>query len=109
MDDALPVNSVHRLSHRFCHRDVQHGEILKDSRQEAVVFLPVPLANVCTVEEHPPLVRVVEAAQEFHHRGFARAVEAHNGQLFSGMNGQVEIVQGVLRSAGIAEGYVLHP
>ena len=88
---------------------IENGELLEYGGKEAVVFLPVELPHIDAVEQNPALGGVQQAAQQLDQGGLARAVEAHNGQLFPGADGQIQMAEGVGLRAVVAEGDVLQP
>ena len=105
--DPAGVNALHPLGHVFRHAGLQHGEVLKHGGEQLIIGTAVIAADVLPVEEHPALGGVQKAADQPHQGGLAGTVEAHNGQLFSGMNGQIDVVKGVLLRLGVAEGHIL--
>lgn len=96
------IDALHPLGHVFRHAGFQQGKILEHRREKGIVIPPVEVPDVLAVEEHPPLGRVQEAAGQPHQGGFARAVEPHDGQFFPGVDGQVDIVEGIFIRFGVA-------
>ena len=74
---------------------------------EVLVVIPaVKLPDVLPVQEHLPLCRVVKAAQQLDEGGFSRAVASHNGQLFPGTDGEINMGEGIVVRAGVPEAYI---
>ncbi len=66
------------------------------------------LADVLPVDENAPLLHVVEARQDIHQRGFARAALPHQHHAPAGLHFQVDVAEGDHRVvAGIGEGDML--
>ena len=109
--DAVPelfrVDILSGLGDIFRHGHVQNGELLKYGAEQPVVFPAVKVPYVHAVQQHPPLGGIEQAAQKLYKGGLARAIQSHDGQLFSGANRQVKIVDGILLGAGVAEGHML--
>src|SRR5699024_2745885 len=89
--------------------DVQLGTLLKDGGEQLVISPAVELPDVLPIQKNPALVGVVEAAQQLDQSGLARAVQADNGHLFAGADGQAQVLQDGLFRAGVAEGDVVQP
>ena len=87
----------------------KQGVLLKHGGEQAVIVPSVKLPDILAVQQHPALGGVQQAAEELHQRRFSRAVEAHNGQLFSRMDGQIHTANGVLFRLGIAKGHIFQP
>ena len=109
--DAVPelfrVDIFICLGNILRHGHVQNGEFLKYGAEQPVVFPAVKVPYIHAVQQHPPLGGVEQAAQKLYKGGLARAVQSHDGQLFSGANRQVKVVDGILLRAGVAEGHML--
>ena len=105
--DPAGVNALHPLGHVFRHAGLQHGEVLKHGGEQRIIGPAVIAADVLPVEENPALGGVQKAADQPHQGGLAGAVEAHNGQLFPGVDGQIDMAEGVRVRLGVPEGHVL--
>ena len=107
LPDLLFINAFHLLGDVLRYRRFQQGKLLKDRGKQLVVCPPVELTDVYAVEAHRPLGGIEKAAQELDQRGLACAVQAHQRYFFAPVEGETEIVNGVLRRAGIAVGDML--
>ena len=90
----------------FEHRageEVRRLEHIADVRVEPEL---AALPRVAPVDEHLPLRRLIEPADEIHERGFARAGLADDGDIRSLRHFQVEMLENVLVAVGVAEGHV---
>ena len=108
---ALPypagVDAVQPLGHVLGHAGLQHRKVLEHRREQRVVIPAVILPDVLPVQEHPPPGGVQEPAGQPHQRGLAGAVQAHDGQLFAGVDGQVDVVQGVCLGFRVAVAHMV--
>ena len=108
--DAIPnsviVDILSRLSNIFGNRHIQNGKLLKDRAEKSIVFPAVKLPDIFPVQEHPAPGRIKQAAEELDQRGFAGAVQADDGQLFTGTHRQIQIADGIFSRAGVTEGHI---
>ena len=114
--DARPLQTVPHfgtiyifpsgLGHVFRHRSRQDGKLLEHGGEVLVVVPAVILPDVLPIQQHLSLRGIVEAAEELDKGGLSRAVAAHHRQLLAGMERQVNMGQGVMVRAGVAEAHV---
>nr|GFC24932.1 hypothetical protein [Tanacetum cinerariifolium] len=99
-------------------RNASHGQVLAGGQLEAHEILEnhadflaqlggVVLAQVVAIEQDAALAGVVEAGQQLDERGFARAVFAHQRQLFARVQLEAEVAQGPLFGVFVLKAHVL--
>ena len=82
------------------------GKVLVHSAQQGLVRGAVIRPDVAAVQPHFAAGRVVESTQQLHQRGFARAIQAYDGQLFARRDGQIDVRKHIFFRARIAKGNV---
>ena len=85
-------------------REGQQPEILKDDREDVHVLVVAVLPDVDSIQQDDSLGGVVQAAEQLDEGRFAAAVHPHHGQPPADLELHVQVAQGVLRAAGVAEG-----
>ena len=88
-------------------REVVAHEILEDDADAAAQVLDVVFAEVMTVEQYTALVRVVQAGQQLHQRGLARAVLADQRHDLPRPEREAQMAHRPVRGAGIDETDIL--
>ena len=82
------------------------GKVLVHSAQQGLVRGAVIRPDVAAVQPYFAAGRVVESTQQLHQRGFARAIQAYDGQLFAWSDGQIDVRKNIFFRARIAKGNV---
>ncbi len=80
--------------------------ILEDRGEQAVVVLPAEFPDRDAVDFDIPFRGQVQPAQELHQSGLARAVEPYQSHLLPGVQGEVQVLQGIAVGAFVAEGHM---
>jgi len=81
-------------------------EVLKQHADAPPQLEQRPILEVDTAQKDAPLGRVIQARQELHQRGLARAILADDGQALSRRHAQRQSSHRPRLLAGIAEAHV---
>mmetsp|Transcript_23657 Transcript_23657/g.64158 ORF Transcript_23657/g.64158 Transcript_23657/m.64158 type:complete len:278 (-) Transcript_23657:3842-4675(-) len=104
-----------RLHLLLCRPGLAVGDVLRDGAVEEHRLLPhqanvlaqppqLKPAEIGAIQEHGAAIRVVEALEELHGRGLARAAAAHEGHGLPRLDGEREVrVHGGVAAHGIGE------
>ena len=86
----------------LCNGQRREIEILKHHGKQLVVFLPVKVLHVDPIAEHSALRGIQQSADQLDQRGFTSAIQADDGQLFTGMDRQIQVGDCIHFGTGIA-------
>ena len=75
------------------HRPGEQERHLRNNTQLPPVLLQVKGADIRSVDQYPPGLKLVEAGDQLRQRGFPRAGMADDGQVLAGPDGQAEVGQ----------------
>ena len=79
----------------FAHRAAKQHHVLGHAADVAPKIGGIDLAQVGAVDQDRSLGRLVEAQQQLGHRALARADAADQADLFTGLDGEAQALQGL--------------
>ena len=107
--DFLGVDIVHRLGNTLSNCSIKDRKLLEHRREQLIILLPVIIPDILSVQKDSALCGVIEATKELYERCLTGTVQANNSKLFTGMNGQVDILKDIFLCSGVTEGHILQP
>ena len=82
----------------LCYCGIQQRVLLQHSSKQTIVFVPVELSDVLTIQQYSTFSRIIQTTQQLDQRGFTCAVQANNGDFLAGADAQIDVMQRILLS-----------